>query len=691
MTSQDYKRAFQRCYQNSFVYRCPRAVLVMAEKVLTATETLQWLQEQVTCPACQDHYTQPRTLPCLHSFCHDCIVHFPVTVDEDSRLITCPVCRQLATVQQDAGFPASFLVKYFLEIHDLLEKVVGSQVTFCDNCHEEQAIGYCKQCAKLLCLACVDMHMNHQILSLTDVIATASSLVPLEEHPTMQCAKHGRPLNLYCDTCSKLICQFCTRHHSGHHFQPLTDAFPKHRQQIENHLKEVNENLATITTAAQTLESQEERFLEHIQAVRTEIEDTVQQQVEFLKESERKLMKELEQVVNAYSEKMSACKDEAIVAITRLKSCKEFAEEELRIGNHQEILQSKKQLVKRMKAVCSQVQEDNNFQPPEETRVTFEKNSDLCSNLGSLVKCDQPAVHDDEAIYTPDDWLFSHQLIPVPEDSRADIFSRKAKQAFRGLYDPCGIVCTEEGHLIVVEEGRHCITVINIANREVIRRIGQQGRGESQFSSPEGVSLTQDGHIVVADSSNHRLQVFTTEGAFISSIGSKGTRPLQFKTPWGIAVHQTGKLFVTERDGNRVQVLCSDLSYSHCFGRKGAQLGKFNQPSGIATDSDGMVYVADHGNKRVQKFTPDGNIIVVIDSKNEEMGLKGPYGVCVGSGGTLYVTEMRGNTVCVFNSSGEFQGYIGEDDGSSFRYPRYITTDRHGTVYISDDYGITPY
>ena len=42
--------------------------LSMAEKTSTASEALKNLEQQLTCLVCLDRYTQPRTLPCLHSF-----------------------------------------------------------------------------------------------------------------------------------------------------------------------------------------------------------------------------------------------------------------------------------------------------------------------------------------------------------------------------------------------------------------------------------------------------------------------------------------------------------------------------------------------------------------------------------------------------------------------------------------------
>ena len=46
----------------------------MAQQSSTALEELD---EQLTCNVCLDHYTNPKTLPCLHSFCLKCIEKLP--------------------------------------------------------------------------------------------------------------------------------------------------------------------------------------------------------------------------------------------------------------------------------------------------------------------------------------------------------------------------------------------------------------------------------------------------------------------------------------------------------------------------------------------------------------------------------------------------------------------------------------
>ena len=237
------------------------------------------------------------------------------------------------------------------------------------------------------------LHSAAMILGVEDVATTASKLVPLKEQPIMECSSHGNPLVVYCGTCDKLICHLCTtaRAHRNHEYEPLTDAFPRHKQQIVDSLQQVKKKLTAITAAVQAIEIQEAGFLEQVGAVRREIEATVQQLIQLLQESERQLMKELDQVTDAYIDKISARKKEADITIAQLKSCKEFAEEELRIGCQQEILVMKRQMVERMAAVCSLVKEDN-LRPLEETRVQFLKNASVlqaCRSLGSVVRYGQ--------------------------------------------------------------------------------------------------------------------------------------------------------------------------------------------------------------------------------------------------------------------------------------------------------------
>ena len=479
------------------------------EKAPTASEAaLKNLEQQLTCPVCLDRYTQPRTLPCLHSFCHNCLAHFPVQVQGGKHFMTCPVCRQ-TTQQPDkgvSGFQSAFHINNLLELHQVLEKVSGSQQNNCENCHKEQATGYCKQCSKFLCQTCVDKHnawaafSSHQILGVEDVATTASKLVPLKEQPTMECSSHGKPLEVYCDTCDKLICHLCTtaKAHRNHEYEPLTDAFPRHQQQIVDSLQQVKKKLAAITTAVKAVEAQEGGFLVQVGAVRREIEATVQQLMQLLQESERQLMRELDQVTDAYVEKISARKKEADITIAQLKSCKDFAEEELRIGSQQEILVMKGQMVERMAAVCSLVKEDN-LRPLEETRVRFAKSASVleaCRSLGSVVRYGQFKAAGNKTGFdlcsaAPlSSEQVSCQLSPVADPTLVVrcVVHQVAPGSFEFRYSPL----TAGLHQLRVQVGGTDIldTPLNV---EVMPR--RAGQTFTDLSFPKGLAITRKGHL----------------------------------------------------------------------------------------------------------------------------------------------------------------------------------------------------
>ena len=633
----------------------------------------------------------------------------------------------------------------------MLEKVSGFQQNNCENCHSEQATSYCKQCSKFLCQSCVSKHnawidfTTHQILGVEDVAITASKLVPLKEQSTMECSSHGEPLKVYCETCDILVCHLCTtaKSHRNHDYEPITDTFLRHQQQIVDSLQQVKEKLAGIATVVQSLETLEGGFLEQVRAVKREINATVQQLMQLLQESESQLMKELDQVTNAYVEKISAHKKDANTTIAQLKSCKEFVEEELRIGSQQDILVMKRQMVERMAIVCSLVKEDN-LQPLKETRVRFARSTSVLEaghSLGNVISFGQFKVASDKISFdlssaTPlSSDLVSCQLSPVADPTlvvRCDVHQvapdsfevhyslptvgahqltvqvggtdiletpinvvvvpRKVKQTFSDLSSPRGLAIMRNGDLIVAERDINCITIINPTVDNTIRRYGDHGSGRVQFKYPRGVAVTQNGQIVVADFGNHRLQVLTAEGAFIATVGTRGSQQRQFDHPMGVAVHCSGNIFIADYGNNRVQVLNPDLSYSHCFGSKGPQPGELRYPRGIAIDIDGMVYVADTYNDRIQKFTPEGKLLAVIKSKGVGGGqLNRPYGLCVDRNYILYVTEHDSNTVSMFNSQGKFLGYIGDSNGSCFKDPAFILSDQTGRLYISDSKGLAIY
>ena len=119
------------------------------------------LEEQLTCPVCLDLYTNPKTLPCLHSFCEACIERFPQDKEGETYYLSCPTCRHRTELPGGGAgaFPVAFTLNNLKEVHSLMKKVSDPQQVTCDNCTTANATGYCKDCSKFFCHGSVlDIH-----------------------------------------------------------------------------------------------------------------------------------------------------------------------------------------------------------------------------------------------------------------------------------------------------------------------------------------------------------------------------------------------------------------------------------------------------------------------------------------------------------------------------------------------------
>lgn len=129
---------------------------------------LQNLREEVSCPLCQEIFNDPRHLPCLHSFCLQCLKDWH-RENNGQEALRCPKC------QRRSRFPASGDLKD-LPTNSYLERFIDAltnqtQVT-CGNCDKKCPESfYCFQCCILFCEKCLKCHSmlrmydDHRVLS----------------------------------------------------------------------------------------------------------------------------------------------------------------------------------------------------------------------------------------------------------------------------------------------------------------------------------------------------------------------------------------------------------------------------------------------------------------------------------------------------------------------------------------------
>lgn len=165
--------------------------------------------------------------------------------------------------------------------------------------------------------------------------------------------------------------------------------------------------------------------------------------------------------------------------------------------------------------------------------------------------------------------------------------------------------------------------------------------------------------------------------------------------PRNLAVSPDGTLYVLDTGNHRVlhlsaegEVLNTWGSFSAGEGEIGPE-GTFNEPWGIALGSDGSVYVADTWNHRIQKFDPNGSFLTSWGrfGQNETPdAFWGPRDVAVDDQGHVYVSDTGNKRIAVFDSQGNFlldfgQGGLGN---SEFSEPVGLALDQTGRLYVAD-------
>ena len=650
-------------------------------------EALNKLDQHLLCDICLERYTDPRTLPCHHSFCKNCISCLPVEpmeLDNGQRVVKCPNCRNPTHLGENGvnDLPTAFHINNLLDIDQLLPRRTSASESI------------------------------------------------------QQCQTHGNKLmDLYCETCEQLICFKCsTESHHDHHCDYAVDLFPQHKLQIEDGLQLLQQQIVAVKEMLAHYHIREREIKEQGEAVQNEIDQTYQRLKSKLRESRNNLSQEAAATLQEKLQLHSLQRANVTTILVQLESCHKYMEEKLESQSQYQIQAVKKQIIKQINSAHSDVK-INDLQPAQELNTTFTADKSTlsaCSHIGEIsnkhslsspglflvdfpplvVATKQAKVSVSSSIplaanrisyeltpltsynfrspvvcpVTSDDVKVSqfkvmfksstagpHQLRVLVDgvDIYGSPFSvcvSKWKTGVRfakGIRSPMSIAVTDdEQHLVVSECNSHRVVVLSSTGK-VVERLGSQSSG---FSKPWGVAVSADKHIFVAVSG----ELLRKYDFSLSSI--KASCDIHCG---GVAVHPTsGKVYCTNRTQCNITVLNNDLTHSHSFGHD-----YITNPMDVAIDSKGMVYVVECDKGVVLKFTPDGKYLATIGSKGDQPHqFHCPFSICIGSDDIMYVTDSQKREIVIFTAKGDFIA------GLSFLGQSLcgIAVDKIGNLYLSD-------
>ncbi|MBY0546441.1 MAG: tetratricopeptide repeat protein [Candidatus Obscuribacterales bacterium] len=100
----------------------------------------------------------------------------------------------------------------------------------------------------------------------------------------------------------------------------------------------------------------------------------------------------------------------------------------------------------------------------------------------------------------------------------------------------------------------------------------------------------------------------------------------------------------------------------------------FSAPSGLTFDRNGNLYVANYMSNSIDRIGPDGSRSTFCTGST----IRGPIGLVADEGGNVYVANYNGGTVAKVTPAG-----ISSIIASGFKKPYYLTLDRDGNLYVS--------
>ncbi|NXV76605.1 TRI66 protein, partial [Atlantisia rogersi] len=205
----------------------------------------------------------PRMLPCLHSFCKDCLpdliqgyscipTEYEVLYE---GILICPVCKQTC-------FARDVVENFFLKD---LPAGCSAMAKSCSTCKEKRpAHSLCTSCNKWLCSSCTEEHRHGKETGDLFLPVSMKGCTATEDEArdfSLFCPAHTpEPLKLFCETCDTLMCRNCLlTDHKEHRFRHLDEALQNQRIILENVITKVEEKKNRIQVSAKQIE---DRLLE---------------------------------------------------------------------------------------------------------------------------------------------------------------------------------------------------------------------------------------------------------------------------------------------------------------------------------------------------------------------------------------------------------------------------------------------
>jgi len=340
---------------------CGELRLKMAGQRATEKE----LDDMTECSICTEVFTDPRVLPCIHTFCLKCLLNYGKDRPPGDDM-PCPLCRKEFTIPNDglSGMQKNFFMEKLLharklstghETHHIPCDVcssegsyqLGNLVTFYHTGNEsvKPASMYCVQCGQNYCDQCSQYHRKMKSSSShtqVDIGKESKSAEMASKLSANICDQHkGKEIELFCRKCNVAVCMMCViTAHRTHDCLDIETVSRDLRKLVLSDSSKISELWRNTDEVLQRLEKEKNELIRRFAGVADEINTAADKLIAAVENDRQKLLAEVESIRTKQIKQLETAKQEVERHKTALESFRQYSETMLSSGTACDVTRS---------------------------------------------------------------------------------------------------------------------------------------------------------------------------------------------------------------------------------------------------------------------------------------------------------------------------------------------------------------
>ena len=662
----------------------------MAEGIVHEGKSLEELEKEITCAICQEHYTDPKILPCLHYYCKQCILKLTLRT-ATNQPISCPECRKETTLPEGGveELKTAFFINRFKSKVSALERVHGKVEMKCEECTDsgDRAEAFCRQCAVFICGECAKQHkrmksfVSHEVVSLEDLKQGRAREIAVKEPPSKKCHIHEEPLGIYCFDCTSLICRDCTvTVHKKHKFEFSKVAAPITKKKLLEDLNPLREVTVNMSSAIEVLQTMKQEVEAQGDSVTNTIHTSFNELQQIIEKHKQQLLTEAASKVQEKVDKLLAQEKNLSLANAEVQSIFDYTERFVGHCSDNEVMSMHAEIRRRIeREIEEHSKSGRSMEPVEEADMGVEVRcaedlQQLCQNKANITRLAiDPAqctvrgegVETAELHKTAEVTLTTNVLTNNKTTRHSAIVVSQLKSLYDGSVVQCDVEQPGPGEYCIqytpTVRGRHELTV-SVDGQQAAgspfpvfvsippTQLGKPVKVWCEIRYPSGVTANSEGDIIVTEFYGDIVKLDKDGKKHVLVEHSKCI--LQYLI--AVAVDNEDNIYCADRQTNEIM---------RCNKNGGnVQVHEVKQVKGPG--HMGLAIVGDE--VMLCEYNNTGTVMVYDKElkyvrRIEHGGMGTFWGVCADNHGNLYVTDYAKSRIHVFSNDGVFLRSFGHD------------------------------